>query len=361
MSLQKCPYYVFDNTIGEWKKIEWHKQTHEAGTIPKEHLKIATFNTLFDLYPVAEDVIQSERRFPYHFSHTLPNVDADILVLQEITSHYLGRLLKQQWVREKYKYCTMHSDKVEKDPEDKLKNHVIILSKIPFIESYNGYIGEKNCYRAVPIAIFHYPGTEMEFSICGVHLKAKFAFDQEREEQIDDLMQLFGINERVGEKFQNLYKRLAEYNSGETEIKRTKKGKTIQIPPKRKPTWREFDNVILLGDMNMQQDHEEKFIPIEVIDVWKQLRPDEIGYTNDTLANVMARRMGEKKERVPPPLRLDRILILPRNKHCGQDQVIWEPRSVSMFATEPIPLDDTTEVYASDHYGVVCELALFQH
>ncbi len=359
MSLQKCPYFRFNSANKQWDSVEWHKVPITDETLDYfDHLKIATFNVLFDLYDNVEHIIQSEKRFAHHFTHTLPNANADILVLQEVTTPYLGKLLKQQWVEEKYIFCTMYSDRLEKNADDKLKNWVVILSKIPMKENYNFFVGDKACYRAVPVVTFDYPGTNIEFAVCGVHLKAKFAFDKERQLQIDHLMQGFGRNERTSAHFQSLFKRQEEYNSNIiAEPKKTKGGKLLQPPAKRKPTWKEFDNVIVLGDFNMQRDHEEDFIPSDVVDVWKCLRPDEIGFTNDPFTNAMNRRMGEMKDKVPPPLRLDRVLLLPRNKHHTEEtEMIWDPKHISLFATEVIP--DTDELYASDHYGVMTHLSI---
>jgi hypothetical protein len=81
--------------------------------------------------------VNSARRYEYQFSTLLPGLDADVLSLNEVTEHYLGRLLELDWVRSKY-YVTRFSSKTSFSYNDKNKYFfVVLLSKYSFHAVYN--------------------------------------------------------------------------------------------------------------------------------------------------------------------------------------------------------------------------------
>lgn len=85
------------------------------------------------------------------------------------------------------------------------------------------------------------------------------------------------------------------------------------------------DDTILAGDFNFDpRDPEEAALDPRFTDVWPLLRPSDPGYTEDTTRNRMrSRHHGERDEHV----RYDRILARVSS---------WEPRSVELFATDPL-------------------------
>jgi hypothetical protein len=113
----------------------------------------------------------------------------------------------------------------------------------------------------------------------------------------------------------------------------------------------------MAGDFNFQQEKEEDFIPSNVVDVWKLLRPNEPGYTNDPETNLMIKRKEKCREKYEsaPQLRLDRICLLSK-----ENTPTWTAHTIQMFGTEPIPLEDATDVYPSDHYGLLAEIELIK-
>ncbi len=98
-----------------------------------------------------------------------------------------------------------------------------------------------------------------------------------------------------------------------------------------------LDEAILVGDFNFDpRDPEEAALDPRFIDVWPLLRPSEPGYTEDTTQNPMRFHHNGGRDK---HVRYDRVLA----RLAG-----WRPRSIALFATEPIG----PGVHVSDHFGV---------
>jgi endonuclease/exonuclease/phosphatase family metal-dependent hydrolase len=361
MYYQLVPYYKYNSTTGAWEKIEWFEiaQQEEIETVETHHrsIKVATFNVLYDLIRVVEPAIRSQDRFNHQIQHILPQLDADIIALQEVTFPYLGKLLQQKWVIENYKYCTSYSERTENDPTyDQHAYTVVILSKLPIREAYIAGTGIGIHYTRSPVCVISYPGQDRDltFTLCAVHLKALYQFADVRAEQLDDLFQMFGVVPRTHDYFV-----IPEHQRINRSTHKTRKNKRKKmITPKNKPEYvfRELHNVVIVGDYNLQQEREENFIPECVTDVWSTLRPGERGYTIDPERNTMIYKKVECRggSGDEPQLRTDRICVLTRQ----EADVKWEAHTINMFADEPVPLDDTKDVYPSDHFGLMVEISL---
>lgn len=344
MSVQPISYYHHGKA--GWQKISWYelheKQRHKPTFVDSNFntLKIATFNVLFDIFEDIEPAICSKLRIPFHFTDILPNIDADVLALQEVTNMYLSQLCSQAWVKEKYPYMTSFTDKTEFTSRFDQRNFfTVILSRIPIKELYLFKI-EAN--RPIPVAVLQ-PNPEQEFTVASLHLKAGQDSDSIRKKQLEHLFQLFGVTERTLQCFS-------------ADNLKVGGGKKKGNQPQKNLAWKEFQNTILVGDFNFQLEHEEKFIPKQVVDAWKLLKPDEIGYTCDADRNIMIHKQAQLKGKIGGSDRFDRILLLPKNKNAIQS-IEWTPRSITMFAEDPLPIPNkNNEVFASDHFGLRAEI-----
>jgi endonuclease/exonuclease/phosphatase family metal-dependent hydrolase len=351
MSLRPASFFYHDSEHG-WQKIQWYdnheKQKHKPVVHPSQFaptLRIATFNVLFDIFEDIESAICSHLRHPYHFSHVLPSVEADVIALQEVTNLYLSQLVNQQWVKKNYPYVTSYTNRTQFEKKSDRRNFsTVIISRIPIKELYLFQISVGTAYRPIPIAVLQHPLLNEELTVSTVHLKAGRDSDSIRKIQLDHLFQLFGTSTRT----------LECYDEDKRGAKKQGKG-----APKKseRTTWKEFDNVLVMGDFNLQLEHEEKFFPTQVVDVWKHLRPDEIGYTSDAIRNIMVVKQAQLKGKQGGSDRFDRILLLPCNKNCGMDrELVVKPTSIEFFADEPLP--NQLEVFPSDHFGVVANLVI---
>ncbi|MBD1920305.1 DUF504 domain-containing protein [Microcoleus sp. FACHB-831] len=97
----------------------------------------------------------------------------------------------------------------------------------------------------------------------------------------------------------------------------------------------------IAGDFNTRGDEQQDLLTKSgFVDVWKELHPLEEGYTFDPHRNTLAAIMTISNEAA----RFDRILLRAADGR-------WLPRSMEIFACEPIPEAEGT-LYASDHFGV---------
>lgn len=103
------------------------------------------------------------------------------------------------------------------------------------------------------------------------------------------------------------------------------------------------DSIFILGDLNFHSELENVSIPSGFIDLWSFLRAGDNGYTYDPVTNPMIRR------KLSPELlsmRLDRVLA-----EINIERVI--PRSIQLFAGQPIPGEERAGIFPSDHFGIV--------
>jgi endonuclease/exonuclease/phosphatase family metal-dependent hydrolase len=220
-------------------------------------------------------------------------------------------------------------------------------------ELYEIGVGINNDYKNFPVAVFRNP----EITICGVHLRARDECDYIRKEQLSDLFQSFGTIERTNGCF-TLPEEQRKNVSTKKAI-RDKGGKIIAYKNSKLNTWKELENVIILGDFNMYGEHEQAYIPNVVTDVWQMLRPNEEGYTlsyhPQFVGNMMENHIAGKQENKDQlsRVRLDRILLSPRQGV----EYRWKPTTIEHIGTQAIELEnDDNVLYPSDHIGLVMEI-----
>jgi len=103
--------------------------------------------------------------------------------------------------------------------------------------------------------------------------------------------------------------------------------------------FKKYDTAFLMGDFNFDSYTENKNITCEYTDVWKNLHPDDPGYTMKRCYNFLSWRP-------------DRVII--------KNNKFWRGVSIEKIGTEPIPLYkekkwDTFEIITpSDHFGLKC-------
>jgi endonuclease/exonuclease/phosphatase family metal-dependent hydrolase len=330
MSLLAVPFYHYVEE-NEWEQMHWYKNTPTHIMAPQNTIHAATFNVLCDLFKKLEPAICSSQRYEYHFSTLLPSINVDIIALQEVTSRYMEQLMSQPWLQERYPYSSSHAEHTNSQ-----KIFTIILSKIPMKELYMFHADMSSADRPMPVAVFQHPNGK-EFTFSTMHLKAGQDCHQVRKQQIDHIFQCFGTMMRTSKSFSKI-----------NQQKRSKEAKN------NKKTWKEFENVVLMGDFNLHGDQEESYFPNSAIDVWKFLRPDEIGYTVDHELNRMVVKQAEAKGKVPHSNRYDRVYLLPQNQYGKKENVLFNATSVRLFGTYCLP--DKEDVFPSDHFGIFTEL-----
>jgi endonuclease/exonuclease/phosphatase family metal-dependent hydrolase len=310
--LISIPQFRFNQINGSWEKYCCKASPLHDNTI----LKIATFNTLFDLYAPRF----SEQRYEYQLTKLLPSLDADIIALNEVTKHYLANLLTQDWVREKY-FISRFSDKY------KYRRHVdtkhffcIILSRRPFHALYH-YWFHSSVRTKRPAVIGLYKRADGDyFSVCSAHLAARRERQRDRAQQISELIQILSHPR-------------------------------VLLPDSEKLL--KYDS-LLLGDLNLHVDSEDRQFHsrrnIVVKDLWKELRPHEEGYTLDAYRNSLLKN-GKTSNNIR--LRLDRIMAIQVDGIATN----FHYKNIEMFGDEPVDRD--SYIFPSDHFGLMVRIGFW--
>lgn len=105
--------------------------------------------------------------------------------------------------------------------------------------------------------------------------------------------------------------------------------------------------VVILGDFNFcSTDREENArLDSRYFDLWPMLRPDEPGFTEDTVINSMRLAQTGKGKQV----RYDRILL-------RDDSDQWRACSIELLGTKELE----PELFVSDHFGLIAKLERFE-
>jgi len=110
---------------------------------------------------------------------------------------------------------------------------------------------------------------------------------------------------------------------------------------------KKFKNAILMGDFNFGDGEEpDKVEWGDFKDIWKMLKPQDVGYTFDPITNILAKLNSVSGKR----RRLDRILLKSEK---------FKPKNIKMFGTdktEIIVKGKKLESHCSDHFGLICEI-----
>jgi tyrosyl-DNA phosphodiesterase 2 len=240
-------------------------------------LTFVTFNTWF-----------GNHYFDHRFRalmDILKDTDADIIGLQEMTHKSLKHLLKEEWVKKNYFISDLTGTTI-------YPYGVVLLSRIPVkflvLHPLTGAME-----RQVLIAEFHINGQKLLVGI--THLESLRYSADIRSVQLDEIFTLL------------------EYS----------------------------DNSVLMGDFNFCSSWEENSnIDNRYSDIWKVLRANEPGYTEDTEINLMRQQMSREEKQV----RFDRII-------CRSSVPGWKPTKIHRLGMKPIS-PEYPNIFPSDHFGL---------
>lgn len=299
------------------KSNTWEKYKNDDNvTLNIGPFRCITFNTLFDLYVSRH----SQERYEYQMNRLLPVQNADVIVLNEVTPHYLSQLLAQEWVREHYFVSRFSEKKGYKRKTDFKHFFSVIMSKKPFHSLYHYWFDTSiKTKRCAIVALFKCSDHSF-LSVCGVHLVAREKRHHDRAKQIKELLALL----RKPDYLLHDVEQVSSYSS------------------------------LLMGDMNVHLQSEEKYFTtqkdVRVRDLWSELRPREGGYTLDSLRNLM---VNNGRNPNGSRLRLDRMLLI---EPCNQFKHMVRCNNINLFADEPI--DKNRKIFPSDHFGLLAEVEL---
>eukprot|EP01122_Echinamoeba_exundans_P000648 TRINITY_DN10575_c0_g1_i1.p1 TRINITY_DN10575_c0_g1~~TRINITY_DN10575_c0_g1_i1.p1 ORF type:complete len:291 (+),score=19.01 TRINITY_DN10575_c0_g1_i1:171-1043(+) len=229
--LVQIPWYSFDRDKNNWIPQSYvEKSKSLISESESRELRIATFNILTNEFSFVDEIVCNAYRFAYINKQILPNLDADVICLNEVTNEYLPLLLTQEWVRRNYYISSL----------DIASKGNLILSKRDkckrlFIERFD----ESLSHRARPAVVAECSaGAGVDLAIASVHLTAVI------------------------------------YNSHFRKIELERLHSAIEA------TFSQSTSRLIIGDMNMHSETENNIIPSGYRDVWKELHKSiETGIT----------------------------------------------------------------------------------
>ncbi len=212
----------------------------------------------------------------------LQDLAPDIIALQEVTHDFLGLLRANHWIRNHFMISDAYGTTIQ-------SYGVVILSRI-VPEHFTLYDLPSKMGRKLLLAGF--PGS---IAVSTIHLESLRPSRPLRERQFAQCVEILSS----------------------------------------------FDHAVFMGDMNFCSSwpQENRRVPADYADVWPTLRPEEPGYTVDSVRNPMLSSMGKSRKQT----RYDRIFL-----RTSQSQ--WRPERIQLIGTSSI--GDNEFLFPSDHFGL---------
>jgi poly(A) polymerase len=278
------PRSIYRYTGNEWKVYAGKIESIELNT-----LTIASYNILSDLHEV--DKIDTDKRLPAILNE-LHQTQADIIALQEVTPTSIAFILATDWVKDYYITEAANANNVK--PYGNL-----IMSRLPFELVEHQFSGHKR------VLIGKWQINDRSIHLANVHLtsdRGENALEKRRRQ----LATVFGYYQQ---------------QSGDC---------------------------LIVGDFNTRANEQDELIDYaNFSDLWKELHPNEAGYTFDPQRNPLAMLMSLEGI----PARLDRILLHRDSAFTTQIS------AVDLFGCEPVT-DTNGKIFPSDRFGIRGVLSL---
>jgi tyrosyl-DNA phosphodiesterase 2 len=208
--------------------------------------------------------------------------DVDVIALQEVTQQLLDTLLAERWIRSDYQVSELQV----------IGYDVVILSRLPISRVATILLPSAMGRRLIVAEL------ACGLEVATTHLESTAPMAAVRAEQLAIVFDYLGTRA----------------------------------------------DSVLVGDMNFDPDApaENAALDARFVDVWPALRPDDPGYTIDSIRNPM--RLAPTA--VPRQQRIDRVFARTAR---------WTPRRIDLLGTDPI---DDQQTFVSDHFGLEVELAV---
>lgn len=275
--------YRYNSAKHSWEKLDLAGEGHKVN---KTSLRLATYNVFF-----GQNTMRGRFR---HILSMLPELDADVICVQEANMEWIEEMTDNEYVQQHY---------FASDVNGRTFNGygVVILSRIPMADLTMWKLPTSMGRRAL---IATYTINEETVSIGTVHLESLDSA-QLRAEQLEKISGILASSPHAG--------LMGDFNF-------------------------DSDRNFRKGVMPLENDNIAAHYP-DYVDVWPTLRPEEKGYTFDSEVNRMIRQFEQ--------MRYDRVLW----KSAGGQ---WRPKRIELFGTAP--MKGHIGVWPSDHFGLVTDL-----
>eukprot|EP01111_Echinosteliopsis_oligospora_P016718 TRINITY_DN7040_c0_g1_i1.p1 TRINITY_DN7040_c0_g1~~TRINITY_DN7040_c0_g1_i1.p1 ORF type:complete len:208 (+),score=27.41 TRINITY_DN7040_c0_g1_i1:117-740(+) len=164
MALEKTKTFAFDSSQQEWvifnnnsTVMSKHHTTEEGEEEEGDRLRVATFNILHNNNSYfREYFLQSDKR-NNNMLKIITSLSADVICLNEVTISTLRLILLHPIIQDKYFISDIpDSDEttVNRFIHEKCRFGNILLSRLPFINSFSYSFVETTCRRKVAFGLF---------------------------------------------------------------------------------------------------------------------------------------------------------------------------------------------------------------
>lgn len=271
--MNSSPIYRFNSSASAWQE-----SIDSSPSISKPpQFTLLTFNVLFDAWwgkPYKHHVVCPEERFEHQFE-VLKTMNVDIIALNEVTPHYLSKIIVQKWVQESYYISDIDGTTINNFGN-------LVLSKFPIAAINLAQLS----HLSRPVVCVKIPFEEQHLIVASTHLSAQKENIARRQIQIKELCQVL------------------------------------------KETYPNEDKIIA-GDLNYHV--EKEIIPKGYLDAWKAVHPNQPGYTFDGTINRMLHEISPLgwmygfKDDVQ--MRLDRICV---------QSINWQATAIEICLNNPV-------------------------
>ena len=289
LTKEELGLYKYDEKEKIWKKVlQFSKKTSQ-----KRNLKILTYN----IWGALKDIKYEEYAFDIRKNAVMKiieNSNADIVCLQEVNAHWLNFFRENEFIKKNYYSIESGTNRVT----TKWGLSTTIFSKIPL---YNVMDYGLPSLQMDNVLICNFDINNKKYTIATSQLHSSKEWTQFRILQLQVIFDLLKSEE----------------------------------------------NVIFAGDFNFgdgQNWIENDYIDQSYTDVWKQLKPYDPGYTEDTYINIMRFNIKKKHKQE----RFDKVLY--KSSHLN-------PTSIELKGMERIK-HSKLDTWPSDHWAVLSKFSL---
>lgn len=307
MGLEPISHFQFNATSGAWESVTDGNQIHRPTN--SENLRIVAYNVLSA--PHLDPWICEIHRWNHILDVTLPQADADVFLLSEVSQTFWNMARERDWVRNGYYMTDYHSNH---GPRNNL-----IISRYPL----SAVSRETKGVRRAVIARISPSASTAPLVLACTHLHAQYNGYLIRKNQLDAM-----------------YECLARDFSAE-------------------------QSVLIMGDLNFHNERENVNITAPYYDVYRSLHPveegsdeatwteEQRGVTFDAERNLLVYNIVGNM--FPHRMRLDRALLRPAVLDTPELKAQYThtlvPTATSIFAKEPISPTEP-DLVPSDHYAL---------
>ncbi|MCS5709141.1 endonuclease/exonuclease/phosphatase family protein [Candidatus Berkiella cookevillensis] len=280
--------------IKSW--LSWFGNWKSASSPPiklpsPEQLKVLSYN----LWGAPQDAKNPYFQFKQRSQAVLKlisTIDADVICLQEVSRDWADKLLADPFIRKNFYSTDFNTDRVH----SYFGLSQITLSKFPIISA--------TAYGLPGYEIYSLLNTQIQFgtqtiSVNNVHLHSGKEHSSFRIAQLETIFNILTSQEQS-------------------------------------------DSTLIAGDFNFGDNWDENSVldsaPMPLTDIWKHLKDNDPGYTEDSHINIMRFNLKgcHKQER------FDRILVQSNTMDATDIKLIGQA-----------PIDPDAQIWPSDHFGLL--------